>query len=46
MDYNRTVFPRASNGGDHIPMPMTFGTTKTKAPETPLLAGRPTLKAN
>ena len=41
-----TELPRASNGGDQIPMPMTFGTTNTNAPETPLFAGRPTLKAN
>ena len=41
-----TEFPRASNAGDQIPIPITFGTTKTNAPDTPLFAGRPTLKAN
>ena len=40
----RTVFPRESNGGDQRPIPITFGTTKTKAPDTPLLDGRPTWK--
>ena len=39
-----TVLPRASSGGDHRPIPITFGMTKTKAPETPLFDGRPTYK--
>ena len=41
-----TEFPRGSSGGDQIPIPITLGTTNTRAPETPLFAGRPTLKAN
>ena len=41
-----TEFPRESRGGDQIPIPMTLGITRTRAPETPDLAGRPTLKAN
>ncbi len=36
------VLPRLSRGGDHNPMPITFGTTSTRAPDTPLFAGRPT----
>ena len=44
--YIPTEFPRASKGGENIPMPITFGTARISAPETPLFAGRPTLKAN
>ena len=41
-----TVFPLSSNGGDQSPIPMTLGITRRRAPDTPDLAGKPTLKAN
>ena len=41
-----TLFPSLSRRGDHTHNPMTFGITTITHPETPLLAGRPIVKAN
>lgn len=38
----RTLFPTRLIGGDQHITPMIFGTTKSTAPDTPDLAGRPT----
>ena len=38
----RTEFPHLSSGGDHKHSPQTLGTTRTKPPLTPDLAGSPT----
>ncbi len=42
----RTLLPTESSRGDQVQKPMTLGITTMIAPETPLLAGRPILKAN
>ena len=42
----RTEFPISSKGGDQRARPITPGMTSIMAPETPDLAGRPTVKAN
>ena len=42
----RTLLPRASRRGENTPMPNWPGSTATMPPETPLLAGRPTVKAH
>src|SRR5215469_13867884 len=42
----RTEFPSASSRGDQTHRPMTWGTTTSSAPDTPLLAGSPMVKAN
>ena len=38
--------PMSSRGGDHNPIPIKFGMTRTSPPLTPDFAGRPTLNAN
>ena len=42
----RTEFPSESKGGLQTAIPSTFGTTIKMAPQTPDLAGNPTLNAN
>lgn len=38
------LLPHISRGGDHKHMPIIFGTTRRTVPDTPDLAGSPTLK--
>lgn len=40
----RTLFPTLSSGGDQHMTPMTLGITSSIAPDTPDLAGKPTLE--
>ena len=42
----RSELPRVSRGGDQSATHITLGTTRRMAPDTPDLAGRPTLNAN
>src|SRR5215469_5850300 len=42
----RTELPCSSSRGDHTQMPISPGTTSITAPDTPLLAGSPMVKAN
>src|SRR5690348_4680050 len=42
----RTELPCSSSRGDQTQMPISPGITSITAPETPLLAGRPMVKAN
>ena len=42
----RSELPRVSRGGDQSATHITLGTTSRMAPDTPDLAGRPTLNAN
>lgn len=38
----RQEFPRRSKGGDHVQIPITFGITTRRLPDTPDFAGIPT----
>src|SRR6516225_1414051 len=42
----RTELPCSSSRGDQTAMPIRPGITSSTAPDTPLLAGRPMVKAN
>ena len=42
----KTLFPLRSRRGQNVHIPITFGITKSSAPLTPLLAGKPTVNAN